>query len=370
MELERYPNRAGRCTAVVPRRVTLDRVAGQVAAAVGTYDKLGRLMALEVVAAERAVFPDMVVLGRPGTQPRLVHGRWRDGREGEPNIVLDAEEVRLLQAAPGPLTMPTIDRLEYAVRSAVGDSPFFSGQTYGALRTGRAITSLADFSIDPRVAEAQRVVARSLAELNRAIAAVLKGWYPTRRFTMFSGLPRDVSQVTFRPATHFETDDNLVEYPLAGADVQSATVGVGQLVGARLMSRRSAREAHPWIADPDHEEAAIAEEELEASVLSGVLAQGQAGTLPLVDQARILQLVREGRPIEEAVLTADREARERQARQAPPPPEGFATAPEAAPGLAAPGQGAESAPARPPDRLAQLRAVLATLRTGAPVGAP
>ncbi|MCP4307833.1 MAG: hypothetical protein GY788_23755, partial [bacterium] len=61
LELRRYPNRTGRCTVVAPARVTLDRVASQVSQIVGTVDLMAHMQALEVMAAEKAIFPDKYI---------------------------------------------------------------------------------------------------------------------------------------------------------------------------------------------------------------------------------------------------------------------------------------------------------------------
>lgn len=346
-ELRRWPNRAGMVPVVAPRRVTLDRVMGQVANAVGMQDLLGKLTALDIIAAERAIFPDLVVMGQNGQPPTLLNARWRDGREGEPNLLVNSE-VKLLASAPGPMTQPVIDRIEEATRLTAGDAPFFSGQTYGSLRTGRAIDSLAGYAVDSRIQEAQEVMARSLSCLNEAICETYRGYWPDRKFTLFSGWPTDKGTVKFTPAKDLDANFNVVSYPFAGSDLTGVTVQVNQMTASRLMSRETARTRHPYVEDPERESERITEETILDSIFQAFLTQAASGAVPLIDQARVLELVQDGQPIHKAILTANREAQERQAAVPPPPQPGQAVAPETQAGLALPGQGVETALSRQP----------------------
>lgn len=374
MELRRWPNMAGMVPVAVPRRVTLDRVMGQVWAAVGMQQHLERFTALEITAAEKYVFPDMVVLGRDGRTPILVSGQWQDGRTGEANFIQDGD-VKVLNAAPGVMTMPTLDRIQENAQKSAGLVPQAYSQTYGALRTGRALDALGGFAVDPRIMEAQEVCGRSLATLNEGVCHILKGYTPKKTFSMFSGWPGETGMVTFTPGKDFETSKNVVSYAVPGADATEITVGVGQLVGTRLMSRKTGRRKHPWIENAEAEEGFVLEEVLEDSVLQNFLAQGQTGALPLIDQARAIQLVKGGMSIQDAVLQADQEARERQAAQVTPPsPEsGLALPPESQPGLALPGQGAEAVTANeainpigaPPQATQDVAQLFRALRAGA-----
>jgi len=81
------------------------------------------------------------------------------------------------------------------------------------------------------------------------------------------------------------------------------------------------------------------------------------------------KLVEQGTPLADAVEKADEQARARQAAEAAMPPEG-GLPPEMMPGLANPGEGAESQPAPaigpPPSGLANLDSLLGAL--SAPIG--
>lgn len=340
-ELRRWPNRAGMVPCAIPRRVTLDRVMGQVWAAVGQQDHLERFTALEISAAEKYVYPDMVVLGRDGRTPMLVSGSWKDGRTGEANFIQDGD-VKMLNAAPGVLTMPTIDRIERAARVSSGLIPQAGGEQAGSLRTGRAIDAMAGFSTDPRIQEAQEVTARHLATLNEGICAVYKGNFPNRKFTFFSGWPGDGGEVSFTPGEDFETSSNVVSYAFPGSDVTEISVAVGQLVSLRMMSRQTGMTKHPWIEDPEHEKTRIVVEQMEDAALQSILEQSVGQVLPLIDLARIIDLYRGGMTLTDSILQASEEAQQRQAAMAPPPGPDQIMAPQQAPGLALPGQGVET----------------------------
>jgi predicted RNase H-like nuclease (RuvC/YqgF family) len=83
---------------------------------------------------------------------------------------------------------------------------------------------------------------------------------------------------------------------------------------------------------------------------AGITAQAQSAQIAPHDVARMIQLVLAGKEIEEAVDQVQQEAQQRQATQAPAPDEsqGQVTSPEAQPGLAQPGVGAEQPTVAPP----------------------
>jgi hypothetical protein len=364
MQLRRWPNRAGRVPAACPRRATLNRIMGQLTHIIPSADLLDRLTALETIAAERHVFPDMVILGKRTAMPTLQGGKWKDGREGEPNVVLDADGMQLLQPSVGPATFATMERVERAARISGGVPELFGGVNGPGLRTGRALDSLGAFSIDPRVMEAQKFMSRALGTLNEGVMAIEKGYWPNKKYTVFTGFTGDTEVVEYTPRKHFESLENYVDYSLPGLDISQITVALGQLVGANLISRDSARDRHPLVRDALAESKKVVEEKIEDAVLVTFLQQASAGTLPLIDLVRINEVYQETGSIIEAVKKADREARERQAAEPPAPEAGMAMPPEAMPGLATPGQGAEAqpGPAMPPDGPGRLQAMLAALQ--------
>lgn len=348
MELRRWPNRAGCVPCAVPRRATLDRIMGQLSHVFPMVDFLDRMTALEAIAAEKATFPDMVILGKRTAIPTLHGGRWKDGREGEPNVVLDADGIQLLNSNVSQSTMQIVQQLERAARTSGGVLTQFGGETSGAYRTGRALDTLAGFSVDPRVMEAQKFAARALETINRSVMEVEKGYWPAKKYTVFSGWSGDVELVNYVPETHYQTCENAVSYALPGTDISQATVAITQLVGAGLMSHDTGRTNHPLIADSNLEKKNIIHERIEDAMLVTFLQNASQGTLPLIDLVTIDEVFQNTGSMIEAIRQADQAARERQAQQAPPAPEGMAQPPEVQPGLAMPGVGAEAAPSPGP----------------------
>lgn len=332
LELARWPNRVGMVTAICPQRVTLDRIASQLVHVTGITDLMARMMALDIMAKEKSIFPDRYVLGRSGAVPQIVGGDWKDGRTGDMNLVLDADAIGSLPFAPDPTSAQAIDRLERNARVSSGLVPQMGGETYGALRTGRGIDALMGAAVDPRIQEMQEVMQAHLPHLNEVILETYKRYWGSKKFTMVSGWPSDSGEVVFTPNEHIETSANTVSYPIAGADVQSTNIILGQLLGADAISRKTFRERHPWIDDAASESARVDEETFERAAMQSLLAQAQTGQLPLIFLAEIEQ-ARRADPngdIFTAIQEADRRMRERQAAEAE------ANSPEAQPGLAVP----------------------------------
>ena len=372
VEVARFPNKAEMVPVAMPRRVTMDRLMGIVDGSIPTIERLERLKLLDDIAAEKAIFGDMVIIGQDGREARLVSGNWRDGRTGIPNELVDGD-IKVLNQSPGPMNHSNIDRAERDFRVSTGLIPQTGGETYGGLRTGRAIDAIGGFSVDPRVQEAQEIVARSLTQVNKAIMAVEKGYFGGRTFTVFSGWPTEKGETEYSPDKHFASDSNVVSYSFPGTDISAISVAIGQLMGAGVMSRSTARRQHPLVEDAEGEERAVLLESLADAAIAGMIQQISSGALPFIDQVRIMQLYAGGATIWDAVSQASREAQERQAAEAPAPPpdSGMAMSPEAMPGLAQPGQGVEQlAPTIAPPNQSQVnfRDLTRAVRTGITTG--
>jgi len=349
VELHRERNRAGVVPVVVPRRVTLDRIAGQLNQIVPMVDWGAKLMALEIAAVERGVFPDVAIFSDNSMPAQVSDNQWKDGRTGEVNFVTNAKDVRIMGSSPGPLTNEAIDRLERAARLSGGISAAQSGELSGAIRSGRILDAMGAMSVDPRVQELQEIMGYALAELNVAIGAVEKNYFPKARLHAFSGWAGDDSAIDYIPEEVFAATDNYVAYAFPGSDLSATTIGLSQMVGGGLMSKKHARRKHPYIDDANAEERQILVEQVDNAVLSGFQQQVAAGQIPLIDAVNIRKKLDAGKPIAEAIWEADNEARERQAAVPPPSQPGpdqlpAGPPPESQPGLAMPGMGAESQP--------------------------
>lgn len=364
IELSRYQNKAGMPCVITPGRVTLDRIASSVSNVVGMVDLMAKLMALELIAQEKAIFPDRYIIGRSGQVPMIIGGEWKDGREGEVNVLLDAESIGELRGSPDQTTNIAIDRLERNARVSTGTVPQIGGESYGALRTGRGIDALMGASLDPRVQELQEIMEAHLPHLNECIFATYQGYWNNKKFVSFTGAIGDGGQVKFQPKEHFESYDNVVSHSVPGADIQGTTIQLGQLLQMKGISLNTFRTRHPFIEDPEAEGRRVDEEALEEAVLAGIQQQTAGGGLPIVYVAKIEKHRKNGLDIFEAIQAADEEIRKEQAAAAPPPDEGQVMAPEEALGLAGPPQAVPPGPEAqqqvdPAQALAEMQQALA-----------
>lgn len=126
-ELVRYPTLIGMPSSVVPGRVTLDRPQGQFHGMIGMYQTSAQMMALQVMAAGKAVFPDLAIESRQNEQGDLESGVWHDGRTGLINIIKGGT-LREVQLSPGFATLPTIRELERSQRLTAGVPAEFGGE--------------------------------------------------------------------------------------------------------------------------------------------------------------------------------------------------------------------------------------------------
>lgn len=345
-----FPNKAGVIPAVVPHNVSLGRIASRIGSLIGNIDLQAKLMALNIIAQEKAIFPDVYAIGRQSGQPQVIGGRWKDGREGDVNMLMDVEAVGVLRTTPDPATLQMTDRLERNFRTSTGLVPQFGGETYGALRTGRGIDALAGMAVDPRVQEMHEISEAWMPHLNAAILATWKGYFGSKQFALFSGWPGDTGLVEFIPDKHIETTENTVSYVVAGADVIQQTQILGSLFGAKAISSRTFRAKHPWIDDPEREGALVDEEQFEDALKQTILQQMMSGQVPVMLAVRIRNYMQQGHDIFKAVEMADEEIRKLQATEAPPAPEGMVAPPESMPGIqGGPEQLQAPMPAPPPE---------------------
>lgn len=364
VELQRLVNRAGVCPAVVPGRINLDRRMGQFDGMIGMHQMQARLFALEAIAVEKGIFPDQWIVARQNETPDIV--AVPDGRRGQVGIVKGGD-LRDVNLQPGYQTFPTIDRLERAQRLTGGIPAEFGGESATNVRTGRRGENILSATIDFGIQEAQRVLSASMAAENVRAVAVDKGYHDTAK-SFYVSWHKAKGHVDYKPSELFDTDHNVVSYAHAGTDVNGLVVSGGQRVGMGTLSKRGFMEMDPLIDDPEAEADRIVAESLEFALLQSVQAQASQGAIPPADLARIMQLVREDQEdLAGAVERAQREAQERQAQMVQ------ASAPEAQPGLALPGAGAEMTPipeeplGPSPENLSRL---LASLRRPQALQAP
>ena len=187
--------------------------------------------------------------------------------------------------------------------------------------------------------EAQKIMARCLQEENKLAVSMAKAYGGRRPTSFYVSTKTAKGRVDYVPNENFDSTDNVVSYSQAGADINNLIVGGGQRVGMGTMSKQSFMSIDPLVDDPEFEHDAVIAEQLETALLSSLQQQAAEGIIPPADLARIMDLVRSDKfELAEAVEKVQREAQERQAQEVP------MNAPEAQPGLALPGMGAEAMP--------------------------
>ena len=354
VELSRVPNRTGLPLVVIPQRITLDRAHGQFDGVLGMYYTRARLQALTEIAIERGIFPDEYLVARPGENPEIL--QVADGKTGQLGVVKGGD-IQQLQTNPGYKTDVALDRLERQERLEGAIPAEFGGESGTNIRTGRRGDSVLSATIDFRVQEAQDIFANAIIEEDKIAIAVEKTYWGNAPKSFFiPGLKGGVTDYT--PNKLWETDFHYVAYSASGSDVNSLIVGLGQRLGTGLMSKESAREADPLIADPELERDRIVAEGIESALLSSIQAQAADPNGPYQpdDLAFIAEQVQSNKmSLAEAIQAAQKRAQERQATPAP------AGAPETMPGLAQPGMGAEQ-PAQAGGGGVDVQQLLAGLR--------
>ena len=287
--IEQYSNMGDGCPVVVPMRITLDTAAGQFDNMIGMYYQQAKLMALEVIAVEKGIFPDTYLVSRPSEVGRFLDGP-HDGRTGMVNIIAGGD-IREIQSQPGYLTNPTIDRLERNQRVTAGIPAEFGGESGSNIRTGRRGDAVLSAVIDYPVAEAQETFAYSLEEENVCAIALAKSWDGNNKRTIYVGTGNANSPVTYVANETFEESDHVVSYPASGTDINSLIVGIGQRVGLGIMSKKTAAPLDPYIDNPEQEHDSIIAEGLEQALMAGLQQQASSGQLPPLVISKVMTLV-------------------------------------------------------------------------------
>jgi len=360
--LERIPNRAGMPLVVNPQRITLNRPRGQFDGMLNMFYTRARLQALNEIAIERGIFPDEWLVARPGEIPEIVQESY--GRLGQVGVIKGGELITQ-QINPGYKTDVLLDRIERQERLEGAIPPEFGGESGSNIRTGRRGDSILSATIDFRVQEAQATFEHSMLVEDKIAIAIDRAYFgPTKKSFVMPG--RALSgAIDYVPNKLWETDEHYVSYPTAGSDINNLVIGLGQRIGTGLMSKESAREADPMIADPELEQNRIISEGVESALLASIQQQAAMpdGPYQPADLAAIVKKVQvDGKSLFAAIAEVDEEARARQAAEVP------VGDPMAQPGLAMSGMGAEAPEAVPsPDEsIGNLGNLLNQLRR--PVG--
>jgi hypothetical protein len=366
---EAIPNRLGHNPVICPEGPSLGRIAQRLAALLGSIDYASKLMALDVVAQEKATFPDAYAIGLENSVPQIDGGRWKPGIEGDINLLSGVSQVGVLRTTPDPRTGIIGDKLERNFRASTGLIAAWGGENSNALRTGRAQETLASIAIDPRIQEMHEMVQVWFPLVNESILETYKVYWPSKQYSLYSGTYGRKALTEFQPSRHVETTLSSFQYPVPGADIIQLTQILGSMAGANVISVDSERSLHPWVKDPEDEKAKILVERLNNALLSAVEIAVQQQAMPLTAVAMILKSVERQTSLVDAIEAAEKELQRLQATQAPPPQPGQVGPPESQPGLAG-GPGAAMQPAPPdpnavqvPENAQRLQQLMAAMRT-------
>ena len=327
MEISRTPHQLSKPPFIVASKVTMDKIISQMVNVTGLIDLKARLMSLQLAAAEKAIFPDKYILGDENTAVVVNGGgnQWKDGRNGEINIVQGARAIGNLVGTPDQTGMQLADRFERDFRISTALTPQAGGETYGALRTGRGIDALQGEAVDPKVKEMQEIAEAHLPRLNEAILESLEVQYRGRKIFLFPGQAGDDSVVELEPEKHIEgMYANRTRYAITGAGVEATNIVIAQMVGSGMISRETARAMHPYVRG-NYEGAKITAEQLQDGMVNGILQQLATGGMPPIMVAYIEQELQDDPDIDifEALRRADEKMRQLQAQEPAPeaPPE-------------------------------------------------
>ena len=314
-EVRRAVNRAGVPWCVQSDRLTIDRMQGQFDQVFGIYQGQATLMALETIAVKKAIFPDLVLEGRtPGRTPKLINGKWRDGRTGDINVVRDGS-VNAIQLNPGFMTQPLIDRHERNIRSQGGVPAQFSGETPANIATGRLGNSTLSATVDFPIQEYQLVIADMLQQGNEIAAQIARTYFGKQEKSFHVNFNRVAGMADYIPEKHFETATNFVRYSAPGADLNSLVVGIGQRVGIGTMSRHTAVHQDPMIPDPEFEYRKITSERIQQALEEFVAGAVASGGMDPMDVVILWEQVEKGVNIADAWRKAQEAAQKRQQEQ-------------------------------------------------------
>lgn len=357
-QLLRTPNLTGMCQVITPGRISLDIRRGQFDDAIDLYAMQAKLAAMEINAIANSIWPDQwLVPTGPNQNPQIITmANGRAGKIGE----VSGGTIQTVQMQPGIQTPQAIDRLERSIRLSASIPADFSGESASNVRTARRGAAILSEAVDYTLQEHQEILARSAQHELEVCAAVDVAYFGDDKKSFYVKWAGARGRLDYQPRDIWDDDRTIhVSYVKAGADPEQLAVETGQLVGIGLMSKDTGMRRHPDIEDPDHEQAQIIGEALDAAQLSALQQASATGSLGVADVARIKQRVAAGEDLEAAILAQQQEAQERQAQQV------AATAPEAQPGLAPPGAGAEAAVAPQTPTAQNLTDLLENLRSQA-----
>jgi hypothetical protein len=121
-KLARWDNPIGMVPAYLSRILSLDQIESSVMKLLPQVYHIGRLRALDMAAAEKGVFPDLVAFGDSGKAVR-VGGDWVDGRDGGINVIENARGFQTVNMNPSDVSRRVTEGLEDDFNRSAGMDP-------------------------------------------------------------------------------------------------------------------------------------------------------------------------------------------------------------------------------------------------------
>lgn len=330
--LIKAPNRAGRPLVVNPGSINLSKQMGHFDGIIGMYQTQAALMALTVVAQRRAVWPREWAVANPGEQIDVVS--IPDPYQGQPGEI-NGGRLEQQNLDPSFRVLELMDRMEYGERQTAGLPAEFGGSSATNIRTGRRGSQVLGATIDFTIAEAQDIFATSLCEEGKIAIAIDKAYF-NRKKVYHIATRSYQGAVNYKPSETWETDKHVVDYPIAGTDLQNLPIEGGQRVAMKTLSRRAFMELDPVVTDVDAQVQQMQREGVLDAFMTSIqtMAADPAGPYQPVHLARLDEKLAAGQELYEAIMELQAEIQKEQAEAAPDPA-------AAQPGLSAPGQGVE-----------------------------
>lgn len=288
MELERFPNLVGRCTVVNPTRLSLNEPQGQFDQMPALYKMQARAMSLWLLSTERSIFPDVWFVSRPNEVVQVVERP--DGRAGVPGVVKGGD-LKELQVGPPPQVGQVIDLLERNQRVTAGISSDFGGENPTNVRTGKAGDQLLKATVDYWVQEAQETLGLAHTEENKLAIALQRAYFGSAKKSFYVSFKGIKGAADYTPLVNLDSDANKVAWPFAGSDANMLKVRIGQSVGIKEMSIRTAQELDPDIDDPEQEHDRILAESMEQAMLAAIDQAVAGGSLSPLQVAQMFERV-------------------------------------------------------------------------------
>ena len=342
VELDRVPNRIGRCPAVIAERIGLEHPRGEFDGVIGLYQAQAQMMALMVLGMQRAVWPELWMQDNPNSPEGAQIVRHADPLHGIMGHITGGS-IQAIHPIPEAFAGNIVDQLERAIRIEAGVPAELGGESTSNVRTGKRGDAILSAVLDFPIQEEQELLEVAMREENRIAIEIDKAYFPTKKSIYLSAT---AGMIDYEADQLWSGVQNLwVKFAHAGVDAQGLPVEIGQRVGMGTLSKRSAMEIDPLIEDPELEFDRMYTEQMRTGLLGSLTAMAQdPNNAPMI--ADVLIKVRNSETeIEDAVKFVHEQMQQQQAEQAQAAQAQQPPGAEAQPGMGQPGAAIQPPPA-------------------------